>query len=145
MAAKDCNKNFILDARVAVALNVLQLEYFAGTRYFFDVTLTQNKIISKFNRKYKSAQYTAIGYKPLAANIYSFYKELILKMAKYLGVRGIEVEMMLFDNAENIIADMDVIEVKYQQNVDYWQRHTAAVKERRIKKATEWARSKGYI
>ena len=33
MAAKNCEKFFILDARVAVALNVLQLEYFGGHRY----------------------------------------------------------------------------------------------------------------
>ena len=48
MAAKNCEKFFILDARVAVALNVLQLDYFSGHRYFFDVLGTQNKTISEF-------------------------------------------------------------------------------------------------
>ena len=43
MAVKDCEKFFILDADVAVALNVLQLDYFGGHRYFFDVLGTQNK------------------------------------------------------------------------------------------------------
>ena len=62
MAAKNCEKFFILDARVAVALNVLQLEYFGGHRYFFDVLGTQNKQISAFNKIYKRKQYEAIGY-----------------------------------------------------------------------------------
>jgi hypothetical protein len=52
--------------------------------------------------------------------MYSFFKELVWKMADYLGVRGIEVEMMLFDNATNIINDMDAIAESYVENEKYW-------------------------
>jgi hypothetical protein len=114
MAAKNCKKFFILDARVAVALNVLQLDYFGGHRYFFDELGNQNKTISEFNKIYKRKQYAVIGYVPFEGDMYSFFNELILKMADYLGVRGIEVEMMFFDNAENIIADLDAVVTKYE-------------------------------
>ena len=119
MAAKKCEKLFILDARVAVVLNVLQLDYFGGHRYFFDVLGSQNKTISVFNKIYKRKQYEAIGYVPFEGNTYSFFNALILKMADYLRVRGIEVEMMLFDNAKNIIADLDAVEQKYKKNKGY--------------------------
>ena len=69
MAAKNYEKFFILDARVAVALNVLQVDYFGGHRYFFDVLGTQNKMISEFNKIYKRKQYAAIGYVPFEDKI----------------------------------------------------------------------------
>jgi hypothetical protein len=144
MAAKNCDKFFILDARVAVALNVLQLEYFAGHRYFFDVLGTQNKKITAFNQIYKRKQYEAIGYRVFEGDMYSFFNALILKMAEYLGVRGIEVEMMLFDNAENIIADLDTIEQKYANNNEYWQRRLSDLDKRKKKRTTERLKSAGY-
>jgi hypothetical protein len=117
-----------------VALNVLQLEYFGGHRYFFDVLGTQNKQISAFNKIYKRKKYEAIRYVPFKGNIYSFFNELILKMADYLGVRGIEVEMMLFDNAINIISDMDAIAETYVENEKYWAWRLADWKKRRNKR-----------
>ena len=144
MAAKNCEKFFILDARVAVALNVLQLEYFGGHRYFFDVLGTQNKQISAFNKIYKRKQYEAIGYVPFEGNIYSFFNELVLKMADYLGVRGIEVEMMLFDNATNIISDMDAIAETYVENEKYWAWRLADWKKRRNKRHTGRLNSEGH-
>jgi len=144
MAAKDCNRNFILDARVAVTLNVLQMDYFGGHRYFFDVLGTQNKQISAFNKIYKRKQYEAIGYVPFKGNIYSFFNELILKMADYLDVRGIEVEMMLFDNATNIISDMDAIAESYVENEKYWAWRLADWKKRRNKRHTERLNSEGH-
>ncbi|MDB2548269.1 hypothetical protein N9X60_01570 [Paracoccaceae bacterium] len=144
MAAKDCNKNFILDARVAVALNVLQLEYFGGHRYFFDVLSTQNKEISAFNKIYKRKQYEAIGYRVFDGDMYSFFNALILKMADYLGVRGIEVEMMLFDNATNIIADLDAVAQKYEKNKEYWQWRLSDWDKRKKKRHTERLKAEGY-
>ena len=144
MAAKDCNRNFILDARVAVTLNVLQMDYFGGHRYFFDVLGTQNKQISAFNKIYKRKQYDAIGYVPFEGNMYSFFNELVLKMADYLGVRGIEVEMMLFDNATNIINDMDAIAESYVENEKYWAWRLADWKKRRNKRHTERLNSEGH-
>ena len=144
MAAKNCEKFFILDARVAVALNVLQLDYFGGHRYFFDVLGTQNKTISEFNKIYKRRQYEAIGYVPFKGNMYSFFNELILKMADYLGVRGIEVEMMLFDNAINIISDMDAIAESYVKNEKYWAWRLADWQKRRNKRHTERLNSEGH-
>lgn len=144
MAAKDCEKFFILDARVAVALNVLQLDYFGGNRYFFDVLGTQNKTISDFNRTYKRKQYEGIGYRVFDGDMYSFFNALISKMADYLGVRGIEVEMMLFDNATNIIADLDAIQKKYQNNREYWQWRLSDWDKRKKKRHTERLKSEGY-
>ena len=144
MAAKNCERFFILDARVAVALNVLQMDYFGGHRYFFDVLGTQNKQISAFNEIYKRKQYEAIGYVPFKGNIYSFFNELILKMADYLDVRGIEVEMMLFDNATNIISDMDAIAESYVENEKYWAWRLADWKKRRNKRHTERLNSEGH-
>lgn len=144
MAAKDTNKNFILDARVAVALNVLQLDYFGGHRYFFDVLGTQNTKIKAFNATYKLTQYKAVGFVPFKADMYAFFNELILKMAEYLGVRGIEVEMMLFDNAENIIADLDAVEKQYAKNVEYWQWRLGDWDKRKKKRTTERLNATGY-
>ena len=144
MAAKNCEKFFILDARVAVALNVLQLDYFGGHRYFFDVLGTQNKTISEFNKIYKRKQYEAIGYVPFEGDMYSFFNELILKMADYLGVRGIEVEMMLFDNAINIIADLKAAEQKYAKNKEYWQWRLNDWQKRRNKRHTQRLNAEGY-
>ena len=72
MAVKDCEKFFILDAHVAVALNVLQLDYFGGHRYFFDVLGTMNNKISAFNKIYKRKQHEAIRYVPFEGDMYSF-------------------------------------------------------------------------
>ena len=144
MAAKDCDRFFILDARVAVALNVLQLEYFGGHRYFFDVLSTQNKEISSFNKIYKRTQYEAIGYRVFDGDMYSFFNALILKMADYLGVRGIEVEMMLFDNATNIISDLDAIAQKYKDNEKYWQWRLSDWDKRKKKRHTERLKAEGY-
>lgn len=144
MAAKNCEKFFILDARVAVALNVLQLEYFAGHRYFFDVLGTQNKKINTFNRIYKRKQYEAIGYRVFEGNVYAFFNALVHKMADYLGVRGIEVEMMLFDNAENIIADLDAVEKQYATNLKYWQWRLGDWDKRKKKRTTERLNATGY-
>jgi hypothetical protein len=144
MAAKDCEKFFILDARVAVALNVLQLDYFGGHRYFFDVLGTQNKTISAFNRTYKRKQYEGIGYRIFDGDMYSFFNALISKMADYLGVRGIEVEMMLFDNAENIIADLSSVEQKYTRNLKYWQLRLADWDYRKKRLHTERLKAEGY-
>lgn len=145
MAAKNCDRFFILDARVAVALNVLQLEYFGGHRYFFDVLSTQNGEISAFNKMYKRKQYEAIGYRVFDGNMYAFFNELILKMAGYLGVRGIEVEMMLFDNATNIIADLDAVTQKYEKNKEYWRRYTEDLHRRRKVKHTKRLKELGVI
>ena len=144
MAAIDCNKNFILDTRVAVALNVLQLEYFGGHRYFFDVLSTQNKEISSFNKIYKRTQYEAIGYRVFDGDMYSFFNALILKMADYLGVRGIEVEMMLFDNATNVISNLDAVAQKYEKNKEYWQWRLSDWNKRKIKRHTERLKAEGY-
>ena len=129
---------------MAVAVNVLQLDYFGGHRYFFDVLGTQNKTISEFNKIYKRKQYAAIGYVPFEGNMYSFFNELILKMADYLGVRGIEVEMMLFDNATNIIEDLDAVEKKYEKNKEYWQWRLNDWQKRRNKRHTERLNAEGY-
>ncbi len=144
MAAKDCEKFFILDARVAVALNVLQLDYFGGHRYFFDVLGTQNKEISAFNKIYKRKQYEAIGYRVFDGDMYSYFNALILKMADYLGMRGIEVEMMLFDNATNIIADLDAVALKYEKNKEYWQWRLSDWDKRKKKRHTERLKAEGY-
>ena len=144
MAAKDCEKFFILDARVAVALNVLQLDYFGGNRYFFDVLGTQNKTISDFNRTYKRKQYEGIGYRVFDGDMYSFFNALISKMADYLGVRGIEVEMMLFDNAENIIADLSSVEQKYTRNLEYWQWRLGDWGYRNRRRHTKRLNAEGY-
>lgn len=145
MAAKNCEKFFILDARVAVALNVLQLDYFGGHRYFFDVLSTQNKTITAFNKMYKRKQYEAIGYRAFKGDMYAYFNALILEMARYLGVRGIEVEMMLFDNAENIIADLVSVQKKYDDNLDYWGRYSEGLRERRKRKHTKRLQELGVI
>lgn len=144
MAAKDCEKFFILDARVAVALNVLQLDYFGGHRYFFDVLETQNKAITAFNRIYKRKQYEAIGYRIFDGDMYAFFNALIVKMAYYLGVRGIEVEMMLFDNAENIIADLEAVGQKYEKNKEYWKWRLNDWDMRKKKRHTERLKAEGW-
>lgn len=142
LSAKNYEKNFILDARVAVALNVLQLEYFGGHRYFFDVLATQNKDIATFNKKYSSKKYIDVGFVGLDEEIYIFYNELILMMAEYLNLRGIEVEMMLFDNAINIISDTDEIDNLYQQNKTYWSKRLEDWKLRKIRKTERRLREK---
>ena len=72
MAVKDCEKFSILDGYVAVALKVLQLDYFGGHRYFFDVLGTMNNKISAFNKVYKRKQHEAIRYVPFEGDRYSF-------------------------------------------------------------------------
>ena len=65
-------------------------------------------------------------------------------MADYLGVRGIEVEMMLFDNATNIIADLDAVEQKYAKNKEYWQWRLNDWQKRRNKRHTERLNAEGH-
>ena len=65
-------------------------------------------------------------------------------MADYLGVRGIEVEMMLFDNATNIIEDLDVVEQKYAKNKEYWQWRLNDWQKRRNKRHTQRLNAEGY-
>ena len=65
-------------------------------------------------------------------------------MADYLGVRGIEVEMMLFDNAINIISDMDAIAESYVKNEKYWAWRLADWQKRRNKRHTQRLNAEGY-
>jgi hypothetical protein len=65
-------------------------------------------------------------------------------MADYLGVRGIEVEMMLFDNAENIIADLDAVAHKYEKNKEYWQWRLNDWDMRKKKRHTERLKAEGW-
>lgn len=116
LSAKNRRRYFILDARVAASLNILQLDFMDGYRQYFDVEDGQNKAINKFNAMFPFAKFQNIGYRRYNKKVYSMYNDVIFLMAKHLRVSGIEVEMMLFSNADLLVPSKKAADAWFAKN-----------------------------
>lgn len=119
LSAVNRRKYFILDARVAASLNILQLGFMDGCRQYFDVPAGRNEAIKKFNATFPYAKFQNIGYKRYNKKVYSIYNEVIFFMAKHLGLSGIEVEMMLFSNADLLVPSEKDATALFAENMNY--------------------------
>jgi hypothetical protein len=118
LSAVNRRRYFILDARVAASLNILQLDFMDGTRQYFHVTTGQNKAIKKFNAIFPFAEFKKIGYRRYNKKVYSMYNDVIFLMAKHLGLSGIEVEMMLFSNADLLLPSNKAADALFTENTE---------------------------
>lgn len=122
LAAKDRYKYQIFDTRVAATLNIMQLSYFGGRRFYFDVDGARNKHVVAFDDLFPKRSFTMIGYKnvkqDLGVSDYKYYTLLVERMAHYARRETIEIEMMLFDYCLNLVSDLKHIEDKFLSNIE---------------------------
>lgn len=119
LSAVNRRRYFILDARVAASLNILLLSFMDGSRQYFDVPAGRNEVIKNFNATFPYAKFQNIGYKRYNKKVYSVYNEVIFLMAEYLGLSGIEVEMMLFSNADLLVPSEKAAAALFAKNINY--------------------------
>jgi hypothetical protein len=121
LAAKDRYKYQILDTRVAAALNVLQLDFFSGSRYYFDVTDAAGKKVIKFNKAFPSNAFYDIGYKHIYRNYkvtaYKLYTDLVNEMARISKDDALKIEAMLFAYSLILVDDLNEVQKKYDNAV----------------------------
>ncbi len=121
LAAKDRHKYQIFDTRVAAALNIMQLSYFGGRRFYFDVDGARNKDVVEFDNLFHKRSFIMIGYKGIKRDLgvsdYKYYTLLIERMAHYARREAIEIEMMLFDYCLNLVSDLQRIEDDFLKNI----------------------------
>lgn len=149
MSAVNYTKYFILDARAAASLHVLQMDFHAGKKWFFPVTGTQNIAVKEYFKIYNWTAMQEVFYFKAKKGTYDAYCELIRRMGDYLyptqPERRIEVEMMLFDNADHLVADLDGLAEQYQRNVAYQVKREADTKQRKIARANERFKEHGKL
>lgn len=141
LSAINRRRYFILDARVAFSLNVLQLEFPDSLRQYFDVAAGLNKSIEIFNKEFPYGKFNNVGYQRNNNAVYSIYNNVVSLMAKHLGVSGIEVEMMLFSNADLLVPPAQDAAALFACNIDYHMKK----REKMIREANERLRGLGII
>lgn len=140
LSAKDRKRFFILDGRVAATLNVLQLLFPRGRKLYFDLADSTNQNVKNFNAQYKKTHFKNIGYEVSNRDIYAKYNDIIIIMSRELRISGIEVEMMLFDNAVSIVSNTGKIDDLFRRNIVV--RRRRALKDR--EKTADRLKSQGY-
>lgn len=138
LAAKDRYKYQIFDTRVAATLNIMQLTYFGGRRFYFDVDGARNNDVVEFDNLFPKRSFTMIGYKNIKQDLevsdYKYYTLLVERMAHYARRDTIEVEMMLFDYCLNLVSDLKLIEDKFLSNIKKIKEQDAYWKARGVNK-----------
>lgn len=138
LAAKDRFKYQIFDTRVAVSLNILQLSYFGGRRFYFDVDGPRNSDVKDFDKLFPKRSFFMIGYKniklELGVSDYKYYSLLVDRIAYYARREAIEIEMMLFDYCLNLVYDLGHIEEKFVENISKIKSRDAYWKSRGVNK-----------
>jgi hypothetical protein len=121
LAAKDRYKYQIFDTRVAAALNIMQLSYFGGRQFYFDVDGARNKDVVEFDNLFPKRSFTMIGFKNIKQDLgvsdYKYYTLLVERMAHYARRETIEIEMMLFDYCLNLVSDLKYVEENFLNNI----------------------------
>lgn len=141
LSAKNRYRYFILDSRVAFSLNVLQLSHLEGAKIYFDIVDGRNVAIRKFNKKFPFREFKKIGFVRKNASVYSTYNKIVLLMAQHLKVSGIEVEMMLFANADHLVLSDTDAQALLSRHYNYQQDKKRA----QIAAATERLRQQGFM
>lgn len=117
LAAKDRYAYQILDTRVAAALNILQLDFFEDSKYYFDVTNSSNNSVKYFNENYPRKAFQSIGYlntyKANKVSTYKLYTDLVNEMARIAKQDALKIEAMLFAYSLIMIEDIGEIKEKY--------------------------------
>jgi hypothetical protein len=138
LAAKDRTKYQIFDTRVAAALNIMQLSYFGGRKFYFDVDGARNNDVKDFDKLFPKRSFLMIGYKnikrELSISDYKYYSLLVDRMAYYARREAIEIEMMLFDYCLNLVYDLKHIENKFVENINKIKAKDAYWKSRGVNK-----------
>lgn len=156
LSAKDRHKYQVYDARVANCLNILQLKFFAGTRYYFDLGDTRNNKIKQYLNRFPKEAYLEIRFKefqswPAPKNFYHsrryernpfvhpyrFYLDLVNLIAVKSRREPIEIEMMLFSYSNLIINNWDAIECDFETNRKWVNERGEYWRARRLRLAKE--------
>lgn len=138
LSAKNRFKYQIYDTRVAAALNVLQLSYFGGRKFFFNVDGARNNSVVEFYELFPKKSFVAIGYKDIKRELgisdYKYYTLLVDKISYYARREAIEIEMMLFDYCLNLVSDLSTIEKRFVENIEKIRHRDAYWKSRGVYK-----------
>ena len=138
LAAKDRFEHQIFDTRVAAALNIMQLSYFGGRRFYFDVGGARNNDVVEFENLFPKHSFVMIGYKNIKQDLgvsdYKYYTLLVERMAHYARREAIEIEMMLFDYCLNLVDDLGQVEEKFVENINKIKSKDAYWKSRGVNK-----------
>ncbi len=126
LSAINRHKYQIFDARTAVCLNVMQLDFFAGTRYYLQVSnqdSSRNKKIDEFYEAFPKSEFMRIGYKPIYSTLnitsYRFYLDLVDDIALRMNEEPIVVEQMLFTYSELLVTNLEEIAEKFRANREW--------------------------
>ena len=103
----DCNKYAIFDSRVSSSLNYLQVVNNTKEKILFPILLSQNKEITKANKKLKLISKN--WHKLNKNEFYNFYLELLYITSEELKTNISTIEMLLFAKATEIIPPLSEV------------------------------------
>jgi hypothetical protein len=132
LAAKDRHKYQILDTRVAVSLNILQLNYFGSRRYYIEVIDPRAKKITAFTNQFPRSAFFSNRFNSVKETIgvpeYIFYTELVNEMARINKSDPLRIEEMLFAYAPVLVSNLNEVQRIFDEDKKrveaqsaYWQ------------------------
>ena len=145
LSASNRHKYQIFDMRTAVCLNILQLKFFAGTRYYFQVSpedkSTQSRKVEAFYERFPRTAFLDVRYKRIYKNYkltsYQMYLQIVNEIARLAKLDPIEIEMMLFTYVLVLIRDLDTIEKDFEENREWVKERGEYWRARRLRFAKE--------